>query len=86
MSNYTVKLFMGKRIPIILLLRGQAVRALDVAIRRHLVLVPSWPLAGFVLGSPEFKYSGMLLKTQDRLFSLASRAPRACSQASSRQE
>ena len=41
----------GKRIRTILLLRGQVVRVLDVLIPRHLVLVPSLPLAGFVLGS-----------------------------------
>ena len=33
-----------------------------VAVRRSRVRVPLWPLAGFVLGRPEFKSSAMLVK------------------------
>ena len=35
-----------------------------LAIRRSRVRVPLWPLAGFVLGRPEFKFSAMLVNSQ----------------------
>ena len=40
---------------------GQLVR---LAIRRSRVRVPPWPLAGFVLGRPEFKFSATLVNSQ----------------------
>ena len=40
---------------------GQRVR---LTIRRSRVWVPLWPLAGFVLGRPEFKSSAMLVNSQ----------------------
>ena len=35
-----------------------------LAIRRSRVRVLLWPLAGFVLGRPEFKFSAMLVNSQ----------------------
>ena len=35
-----------------------------LAIRRSRVRVPLWPLAGFVLGHPEFKFSATLVNSQ----------------------
>ena len=35
-----------------------------LAIRRSRVRVPLWPLAGFVLGRPEFKFSATLVYSQ----------------------
>ena len=35
-----------------------------LAIRRSRVRVPLWPLAGFVLGRPEFKFSATLVNSQ----------------------
>ena len=35
-----------------------------LAIRRSRVRVPLWPLAGFVLGRTEFKFSAMLVNSQ----------------------
>ena len=35
-----------------------------LAIRRFRVRVPLWPLAGFVLGRPEFKSSAILVNSQ----------------------
>ena len=35
-----------------------------LAIRRSQVRVPLWPLAGFVLGRPEFKFSATLVNSQ----------------------
>ena len=35
-----------------------------LAIRRSRVRVPLWPLAGSVLGRPEFKFSAMLVNSQ----------------------
>ena len=35
-----------------------------LAIRRSRVRVPLWPLAGFVLGRPEFKFSTTLVNSQ----------------------
>ena len=35
-----------------------------LAIRRSRVQVPLWPLAGFVLGRPEFKFSATLVNSQ----------------------
>ena len=35
-----------------------------LAIRRSRVRVPLWPLAGFVLGRPEFKFSAMLANSK----------------------
>ena len=40
---------------------GQSV---GLAIRRSRVRVPLWPLAGFVLGRPEFIFSAALVKSQ----------------------
>ena len=40
---------------------GQGV---GLAIRRSRVRVPLWPLAGFVLGRPEFKFSATLVNSQ----------------------
>ena len=36
----------------------------ELAIRRSWVRVPLWPLAGFVLGRPEFKFSATLVNSQ----------------------
>ena len=35
-----------------------------LTIRRSQVQVPLWPLAGFVLGRPEFKFSATLVNSQ----------------------
>ena len=35
-----------------------------LAIRQSRVRVPLWPLAGFVLGRPEFKFSATLVNSQ----------------------
>ena len=35
-----------------------------LAIQRSRVRFPLWPLAGFVLGRPEFKFSAMLVNSQ----------------------
>ena len=35
-----------------------------LAIRRSRVRVPLWPLAGFVLGRPKFKFSATLVNSQ----------------------
>ena len=35
-----------------------------LAIRRSRVRVPLWPLAGFALGRPEFKFSATLVNSQ----------------------
>ena len=37
---------------------------IGLAIRRSRVRVPLWPLAGFVLGRPEFKFSAMIVNSQ----------------------
>ena len=37
---------------------------IGLAIRRSRVRVPLWPLAGFVLGRPEFKFSATLVNSQ----------------------
>ena len=48
--------------------RGEAAwpsgQRVGLAIRRCRVRVPLWPLAGFVLGRPEFKFSATLVNSQ----------------------
>ena len=39
-----------------------------LAIGRSRVRVPLWPLAGFVLGRPEFKFSATLVNSQQVAF------------------
>ena len=47
---------------------GEAVwpsgQRVGLAVRRSRVRVPLWPLAGFVLGRPEFKFSTTLVNSQ----------------------